>query len=573
MRAGTETVWTVNVPFLNTIYQGSAYNIESGVFLHCTWDPPTGQIASRVIRTDDLRRLASVTVGQATRTDDNSIPVGSLDLCRTATNELVWSAGEVITGGTLRIVKMETSGLLDATAVPDAVYPTMAADVSVPVQPAGSTLSPSQPQNDTYGAWTDVFTILENTETYERRFKVDFTLNPKRSWTPTDGGDRGGANVRIQRVNASDVVQQTLIGANFPYVRAANAPAAALSEHGTASGSVEVDLAAGEKLRVQAQGSAQVPAAGKTIVFAAAEQFFDYREHAVLQGASAQRQQISRAPHYAWFYRYVQGSLTPTFTGLYDGVAWRNLGGWLQAPLGVIPAGTGTLWHARARVIYDESTTFDWNVSATVYPGTHVRYSLHRHPVSPSDILAAPPTGAREFYISSYTGGGIWSPFEPVLSQAGQYEEVTSRSWYPGLFTDFYTDIFTEFSFLDYTELLVTAGIYGPNGNNLLDHVEFPISLQGSLTTTETGHMPRIPTAASTLYAYYQAGVRHQWAISDRAQDSGTASFYDRIGFNMRFERPTGEAGDSRCDRITVWNPASFDAMRRVRFSIALWRK
>lgn len=558
---------------VNSWSTGGSYNIPTGKLGYLEFRPTTGRPVTAVVATDLLRRLTASTVGTAVTVPQSfGIAFGShfLWLGRNSANLLHWACSDLSVTGTLYFYEQETSGILDETAIPDAMFPTMAADVSLPVPNAIAT----------YGAWTDVFTVIDNTSDTKRAYNVGMVLLPEASWMAgTSGGERAGADFQVLIRNASDTLVSTLITKAVPYVRNGADAWRDVARYGIFDPSFEVDLEAGEKLVVRARGNSQTAGAGRSITLDKDIQFFNYREHAVLVSASSQQQiqSISNPVQTRFLFQRRTDTAVPTNTVGYDGVLYTGLGNW---QLDVPPSGAGVLWMTSV-FRYWEPLANQWVVRrGAVLPQSNVVYSHNPNGV-PLQLTYNDGTqraNTRSRYISHLEPSGHFGPFLPLVGLTDLHPLASMHEFVSGRLNAFtsafnYTGINTP----DY-DFIMSVGISGPDASQLLYTKQFIFRTEG---------MPQPAAAGSTtrnINDTWRVSMKNsidtgqsisELSASDTAPWNRGAGVRQEFGFNFKLRRSATD-GPTEASELYVFNPESWASHvlgNRTILSIDLWMR
>ena len=577
LRAESTQVRTVSVPLANSWYTGAAYLIEAGKFYYFEWLPGgNADNAAELVAGDTLLRLSAQEVGGTGRTRDNSWPIGNLDIGRNLNQELVWSSGEAQVTGTLRISKLESTGILDPTAVPAAQSYTMPSDVQISI-PATA---------DTWGTWQDIATPLVNSSSITRHYWFGVDLNPKASWVADGGGDRAASDTRIQIVDASDVVQSTPISHGFTYIRNGPSDYDQVTEHGNFDVTIPIDLPAGHKVRLQGRGIAQqLQTAGtdpgqRYVDLDADEQIFFWREETALQGASARQvQAISRPNETRFVFQRRSDTAVPTLGGIgFDGVAYTNLGSWvLDRP----PGGTGVLWMGSIFRWYAQGGTPPWQVTpGGVFPAGDTVYSTTPQgvPLQLTYDDGSDGRGNRSLYVSHLGTDGHFGPFLPLVGST-DLVHLFHTSWRLSARsnTKVVPFLFTGLDILEW-EFFMAVGVSGPDASTLNYTKQFYFRPEGGPQAAAVGSTARSINDTWRVSMKNDYGTGQSTAdisASDTAPPTRGAGVRQEMGFDMKFRR-VGTDSSRQISEAYFFNPESWatDILgNRTIVSVDLWAR
>lgn len=146
-----------------------------------------------------------------------------------------------------------------SVAVPDPEYLHPAADVSLPVQAAGT--------QNAWGAWTEVYRY---TASAAKHVAYNAEVTATASWTATSGGDRAGVDYRLRHMSSANVQKAMLHSDVRGYVRTGDGAHTLIGSHQSKAITTFADMANGDYLLLEGRATAQNPTAGRTVNVVAA---------------------------------------------------------------------------------------------------------------------------------------------------------------------------------------------------------------------------------------------------------------------------------------------------------------
>lgn len=535
-----------------------------------------------LITSDALTRLTEGTAGQSSAGAGQAyeIPMGTnaLRIGRQSGNRLLFAVQTAATIQSLRIVKLQaTSGLAEsAPAAP--VYDELTTTVTLPAPTA----------LDTWGAWAEVRRWTNSgTETQYGFYGWD--LNPQATFTPSGGGDRAGAEFRVQHFSSTGTLIREVMHPTSSYIRNnGQTGSVALAKHGYNAWMVPVDLAPGEYLLIDGHASVQVlsdPLPNtKTVELLAAEQNFWFVERGggISVGGGGAQGQTGSSPATGSFTRtfITRSATTPRFTATFNGSTFDDLNGWQSyTGRGVYPPGTDPLYITDVLVFRTTGTATGWGVNHSPPQPLGTTQWAHDNPrttpatvVTTTEVVSGPNISNWR-RVWSGTAYGPWREIDPQQSIA--YHDFVSGNYYALTRGTGLRLPFTAMNLHEIVDLRGHVSFYTIGGLVAIGGIPFEISPQQELSHP----VDRSDTISASDGAYT--------AIFDQSGNETLTSFflkhdatynfgagqYGVLGLQFQFQRPTGMTTGTIADSVLVGNPTTFDSLRRVRMGIDLWAR
>ena len=524
------------------------------------------QVGARTVSSGLLRSLATGAIGG--RTGVYYGPVAGVRFYRASDNTLIYgldAAGEInAVNVDIDIHELEADGVLSSEGLPDPIYQTLAAQVDLPI---------SQTAGD-YGTMTEVWRYT-NTSAETKHYLIFADIDPQADWAPASGADRAGARFRVRHLDSAGTAQTTPdpIADDHIYIRNGNGTYETLSAHGFWFTATSVKLEPNDYVLIEGQAAAQVAGAGRNVIIVPADAHFQVQEIVATQ-AAATGMQVSGSTgtgvQFRLAYQRSPANVTPTFAGATYNGQTLSIGAWSLTR----PPGTDPLYIAAFSTYPAPGSTHGYGVSpAFVFPEVHAEYSMGP-PYDDAHTTFAPAT---DTHIRWYEGGGQWSAWREI-DPAGivPFQLWAAGFWYPlSRASTLRITGYPRIHLGAMTEAFIHVGAYA-NGN-----LSRTVAQAQQFFSPRHFIAPVTRTDTPTLNQYTRQFVLDRSGdhpVAFLGQDESAtrnegASQYGFYGFNFEFHRepPPAQSSPLLADSLMLYNPISFDGMRRYALDVSIY--